>query len=95
MDKSQTPTSNAALGTDPYYHRVEGIRRASRNGRVSDLPPEIPKVTIRNLSIAYLGLEVQRHRHRAGHEVDGHGVLQDAMSDFAGFNSKVCGLIKP
>ena len=28
------------------YHRVEGGRRASRNGRVSDLPPEIPNVTI-------------------------------------------------
>jgi hypothetical protein len=29
-----------ALGTG--YHRVEGNRRASRNGRVSDLPPGIP-----------------------------------------------------
>jgi hypothetical protein len=36
-----------ALGTG--YHRVEGNRRASRNGLVSDLPPEIPTVTIRNL----------------------------------------------
>jgi hypothetical protein len=31
------------------YNRVEGNRRASRNGLVSELPPEIPKVTIRNL----------------------------------------------
>jgi hypothetical protein len=31
------------------YHRVEGNRRASgEEGRVSDLPPEIRKVTIRN-----------------------------------------------
>jgi hypothetical protein len=26
------------------YHRVEGNRRASRNGPVSDLPPEIPNL---------------------------------------------------
>jgi hypothetical protein len=31
---------SAATGTG--YHRVEGNRRASRNGPVSDLPPEIP-----------------------------------------------------
>jgi hypothetical protein len=29
------------------YNRVEGSQRASRNGLVSDLPPEIPPVTIR------------------------------------------------
>jgi hypothetical protein len=34
------------------YHRGEGNRRASRNGPVSDLPPEIPRVTIRNFCIA-------------------------------------------
>jgi hypothetical protein len=34
------------------YNRVEGNRRASRNGRVSHLPPEIPNVTIRNFFIA-------------------------------------------
>jgi hypothetical protein len=39
-----------ALGTG--YHRVEGNRRASRNGPVSDLPPESPHVTIRNFCIA-------------------------------------------
>jgi hypothetical protein len=33
------------------YNRVEGIRRASRNRRVSDLPP----VTIRNFCNAELG----------------------------------------
>jgi hypothetical protein len=31
------------------YNRVEGNRRASRDGLVSDLPPEIPHVTIRDL----------------------------------------------
>jgi hypothetical protein len=40
------------LGTG--YDRVEGNRRASRNGRVSVLPPEIPHVTIRNFCIAVL-----------------------------------------
>ena len=34
------------------YNRVAGNRRASRNGRVSDHPPEIFTVTIRNLFIA-------------------------------------------
>ena len=38
----------------PYrgYNRVEGNRRASRNGPVSHLPPEIPNVPIRNLCTA-------------------------------------------
>jgi hypothetical protein len=31
-------------------NRVEGNRRTSRNGSVSDLPPETPHVAIRNLS---------------------------------------------
>jgi hypothetical protein len=34
------------------YNRGEGNRRASRNRGVSDLPPEIPHVTIRNFCIA-------------------------------------------
>jgi hypothetical protein len=34
------------------YNRVEGNRRASRNGPVSDPPPETPDVTIRNFCIA-------------------------------------------
>jgi hypothetical protein len=33
----------------------EGNRRASRNGRVSDPPPEIPNVAIHNLCIAVRG----------------------------------------
>jgi hypothetical protein len=41
MDKPRTRTSYVkALGMG--YHRVEGNRRASRDGPVSDLPPEIP-----------------------------------------------------
>ena len=39
-----------ALGT--RYNPVEGKRRASRNGPVGDLPPEIPNVAIRTFSIA-------------------------------------------
>jgi hypothetical protein len=37
------------------YNRVEGNRRASRNGRVSDLPPETPNVAIRDFLIAVRG----------------------------------------
>jgi hypothetical protein len=43
------------------YNRVEGNRRASRNGLVSDLPPGIPHVTIRNFCIAV--------RHEKGAEL--------------------------
>jgi hypothetical protein len=39
-----------ALGVG--YHRVEGKRRASRNGLVSDPPPETPTVAIRTLFTA-------------------------------------------
>jgi hypothetical protein len=52
LNDGQIPNTRGvrvALGTD--YHRVEVNRRASRNGRVSDLPPEIPKVTIRNFCV--------------------------------------------
>jgi hypothetical protein len=35
------------------YNHDEGNRRASRNGRVSDLPPEIPTVTIRNFCVLF------------------------------------------
>jgi hypothetical protein len=46
MRKSQTLASYVLFyGTG--YHRVEGNRRAPRNGPVSDPPPEIPIVTIR------------------------------------------------
>jgi hypothetical protein len=47
-----------ALGTG--YNPAKGNRRAWRNGRVSDLPPEIPNVTIRNFSISV------RHKTRGG-----------------------------
>jgi hypothetical protein len=51
LNEGRIPNPNGvrvAPGTG--YHRVEGNRRASRNGRVSDLPPETPNVTtIRNL----------------------------------------------
>jgi hypothetical protein len=53
LNDGQIPNSNilrVALGTG--HNRVEGNRRASRNDPVSDLPPEIPNVTIRNFSIA-------------------------------------------
>jgi hypothetical protein len=53
LNDGQIPNPNVvrvALGTG--YNRVEGNRRASRNGRASDLPPETPNVTIRNFCIA-------------------------------------------
>jgi hypothetical protein len=53
LNDGQTPNPNVvrvAPGTG--YHRVEGNRRAWRNGPVSDLPPEIPTVTTRHLFIA-------------------------------------------
>jgi SNF2 family DNA or RNA helicase len=53
LNDGQTPNSRSvrvAPGTG--YPRVEGNRRASRNGRVSDLPPETADVTIRNFWIA-------------------------------------------
>ena len=40
------------VASDTGYNRVEGNRRASRNGPVSDPPPETPDVTIRNFCIA-------------------------------------------
>jgi hypothetical protein len=53
VNDGQIPNPNVvrvAPGTG--NHRAEGNRRASRNGPVSDLPPEIPNVTIRNFCIA-------------------------------------------
>jgi hypothetical protein len=48
MDKSQTPNGvRVAPGTG--YSRVEGNRRASRNGPVSELPPETPTVRFATL----------------------------------------------
>jgi hypothetical protein len=45
------------------YDPVERNWRASRNGRVSDLPPETPTVTIRNFIIA-VGRESRAHERR-------------------------------
>jgi hypothetical protein len=53
LNDGQIPTSRflrVALGMG--YNSVEGNRRASRNGLVSDSPPEIPNVTIRSFSVA-------------------------------------------
>jgi hypothetical protein len=48
-DRKRIPNPNVVrVAPGTRYHRVEGNRRASRNGPVSDLPPEIPNVTIRN-----------------------------------------------
>jgi hypothetical protein len=48
LNDGQIPNTRVvrvALGTG--YDRVQRNRRASRNVRVSDLPPEIPTVTVR------------------------------------------------
>jgi hypothetical protein len=50
MDKSQTFAARVHVSTG--YTPGEGNRRASRNGPVSDLPPEIPHVSIRNFFTA-------------------------------------------
>ena len=43
LNDGQTPISRGLrVHASTGYHRCEGNRRASRNGRVSDLPPEIP-----------------------------------------------------
>jgi hypothetical protein len=42
----------ARVHVSTRYNPGEGNRRASRNGRASDLPPETPTVTIRGFSIA-------------------------------------------
>jgi hypothetical protein len=78
LNDGQIQNPNAvrvALGTG--YHRVEGNRRASRKRpRVSDPPPETPRVTIRNFfSIAvgaHLGRRVVQQRGQYGLRV---GVL--------------------
>jgi hypothetical protein len=48
----------------PRSHRVEGNRRAPRNGRVSDLPPESPQVTIFAFAFAG-GFDSTRHADAA------------------------------
>jgi hypothetical protein len=54
-DGPQPNPNGIPLAPGTGYHRVEENRRASRNGRVSDLPPEIPYVTIRNCKITVGG----------------------------------------
>jgi hypothetical protein len=52
LDDGRIPNPNVVrVAPSTWYHRVEGNRRASRNGRVSDPRPEIPTVTIRNCRI--------------------------------------------
>jgi hypothetical protein len=46
MDKTSN-TRAVRVHVSTGYNRVEGNRRASRNGLVSDLPPEILSITIR------------------------------------------------
>jgi hypothetical protein len=76
-DKSQTPNVvRVAPGT--VYHRVGGNRRASRNGRVSDPPPETPNDHDSPLvSSLYLQLRVgyggRRFRARVRAVVGGRG----------------------
>jgi hypothetical protein len=49
LERGTNPKPNVVrLHVSTGYNRVEGNRRASRNGRVSDLPPELPNVTIRD-----------------------------------------------
>jgi hypothetical protein len=53
LNDAQSPNPNVVrVASGTRYHRVAGDRRASRNGRVSDLPPEIPDVTIRTYVVA-------------------------------------------
>jgi hypothetical protein len=53
LDDGHYPKLSRCTCTCEYGERwLEGNRRASRNGRVSDLPPEIPNVTIRTFCIA-------------------------------------------
>jgi hypothetical protein len=52
LDDGRIPNPSVVrVAPGTRYYRVEGNRRASRTGLVSDLPPEIPKVTIRNFCI--------------------------------------------
>jgi hypothetical protein len=64
MDKSQTLAAYVYMFTTGC-NRVEGNRRASRNGRVSDLPPEIPNVTIRICSSCTALASVERSENAA------------------------------
>jgi hypothetical protein len=60
LNDGQTPNLNLVrVATGTGYHRVEGIRPASCNGGVSDLPPEIPNVTTRDFFWAGGGLRLR------------------------------------
>jgi hypothetical protein len=77
LNDGQIPNSRGvrvALGTG--YDRVEGNRRASRNGRVSDLSPEIPHVTIRDFFIA-----VQRADRSGGTRQRGRRVSEGQRTE--------------
>jgi hypothetical protein len=49
-----TARQRMVLAPGTRYNRVEGNRRASRNGPVSARPPEIPTVTIRHVFVSHL-----------------------------------------
>jgi hypothetical protein len=70
LNDGQIPNPNVVrIAPGTRYHRVEGKRRASRNGPVSDLPPGIPDVTIRDcfIELGHLRVTVsRRHVQRGG-----------------------------
>jgi hypothetical protein len=58
LNDGQIPNPNdVSVVSGTGYHRVEGNRRALRNGPVSDLPPEIP--TFSPLYLPRVGVEQQ------------------------------------
>jgi hypothetical protein len=67
LNDGQTPNFRGArVHVSTSYNRVEGNRRASRNGCVSDLPPEIPNVALRIVFASlYLLTAVQALRNEA------------------------------
>jgi hypothetical protein len=84
LNEGQIPNPNVVrVAVGARYHRVEGNRRASRNGPVSDLPPETPTATIRSFFIAVGG--------GRGVQV---GEMRDALAAVltaAGRHLEVCG----
>ena len=59
LNDGRIPNPNIArVRVSTGYHRVEGNRRASRNGPVSDLPPETPIATFSSLFFAGRGIPV-------------------------------------
>jgi hypothetical protein len=57
------------------YNRVEGNRWALRNGLVSDLPPEIPHVTIRNFCMSATTPTGPTHNNHNRAHTTTHGVV--------------------